>query len=206
MFDEFLAARGEQPFSRQDYLDYVDGKPRVDGVRDFLASRGIVLPEGGPDASPEEDSIAGLGNRKNEFFVTSLRADGVDAFPGSVALLDVLPDLAIAPAVVSSSKNAQSVLQAAGLLHRFEVIVDGEVAEREDLRGKPEPDTYLAAAHKLGVEAARAVVVEDALSGVASGAAGSFGLTIGVDRGAGHRALLDHGADVVVDDLAELIP
>ncbi|HLR96277.1 MAG TPA: beta-phosphoglucomutase family hydrolase [Jiangellaceae bacterium] len=206
MFDEFLAARGEEPFTRQDYLDHVDGKPRMDGVRDFLASRNITLPEGDPDAAPDEDSIAGLGNRKNEYFVALLRSDGVDAFPGSVALLDVLPHLGVTAAVVSSSRNARTVLEAAGLLDRFDVIVDGDVAAREDLAGKPEPDTYLAAAGELGVDPGQAVVVEDALSGVASGAAGGFGVTIGVDRGAGHRALLDNGADVVVDDLAELIP
>lgn len=203
MFDEFL---GDRPhFTQADYLAYVDGKPRYDGVRSFLDSRGIVMPEGSPLDPPGDDTVCALGNRKNQLFTEVLERDGIDPYPGSVALLDELSLRDVAVAVVSSSRNAPDVLRAAGLTSRFEVVVDGAVAASEHLPGKPNPDTYLFAASRLGVAAPDCVVVEDALSGVAAGRAGSFGLVLGVDRGAGVAALLANGADAVVADLGELV-
>lgn len=206
MFNSYLESRaGQQPYTEKDYYDYVDGKPRYDGVRSFLASRQIELPEGTPEDSPEAETVCGLGNRKNVEFSRVLETDGVQAYPGSVRLIDWLETVKITMAVVSSSRNARAVLQAAGLLDRFPVIVDGNVAADRGLAGKPAPDTFAAAAADLGVEVGRAVVVEDALSGVAAGRAGSFGLVVGVDRGAGVERLLKSGADVVVADLGELV-
>ncbi|WP_228265950.1 HAD family hydrolase [Microlunatus elymi] len=206
MFSDFLARRGDtRPYTEQDYYDYVDGKPRYDGVRSFLASRGIELPEGSPDDQPEAETVCGLGNRKNREFSGVLETDGVRAFAGSVRLLDQLTDQKVAVAVVSSSRNARPVLRAAGLLDRFEVIVDGNVATERELPGKPAPDTFVAAAEELGVPVDRAVVMEDALSGVAAGRAGGFGLVVGVDRGAGADKLIESGADIVVADLGELV-
>ncbi len=207
MFNDFLDAKGVLPrYTADDYFAHVDGKPRFDGVRTFLASRDLTLPEGSPDDGPDEQTVGGLGNRKNATFSAILADEGVAPYPASVALLDHLEVRGTAVAVVSSSRNAPAVLRAAGLAHRFEVVVDGEVAARDGLAGKPSPETYLRAAEILGVPAERAVVFEDALSGVASGRAGRFGLVVGVDRGAGARALLDGGADVVVTELDELIP
>lgn len=207
MFNEYLRARGvSEPYTADDYFAHVDGKPRFDGVRTFLSSRDISLPEGDPDASADEESVCGLGNRKNATFSTILQQEGVAPYPASVRLLDHLEARGTAVAVVSSSRNAPKVLAAAGLADRFAVVIDGEVAASEGLDGKPSPATYLRAAQVLGVTAARSVVFEDALSGVASGRAGDFGLVVGVDRGAGARALLDEGADVVVSELDELIP
>lgn len=194
------------PYTDADYFTYVDGRPRYDGVRAFLDSRNISLPEGDPSADPDEQSVCGLGNRKNEAFNAVLARDGVAPYPGSVALLDALADTDIQMAVVSSSANAQPVLKAAGLFDRFEHIVDGVRAKAENLPGKPNPDTYLRGAALCGVAAAEAVVVEDATSGVAAGRAGDFGLVLGVDRGTGAQALLDAGADEVVTDLAEVVP
>lgn len=206
MFTAFLASRGqEQPYTDDDYFQFVDGKPRYDGVRDFIASRGIVLPEGTPEDDPAEETVCGLGNRKNDAFNAIIERDGVTAYPGSVALLDRLRDLGVRLAVVSSSKNAPQVLRAAGLTDRFEVIVDGVVAHDRGLPGKPAPDTYEYAADSMGIAHEASVVIEDALSGVAAGAAGSFGLVLGVDRGVGEDALTAAGADVVVADLAELV-
>jgi beta-phosphoglucomutase family hydrolase len=206
MFTSFLDSRGDQqPYTEQDYYDYVDGKPRYDGVRSFLASRGITLPDGSPDDPPEAETVCGLGNRKNAEFSQVLKTDGVQAYPGSVRLLQQLAAHQIPVAVVSSSKNARPVLTAAGLLDSFPVIVDGNVAAERRLSGKPAPDTFVAAADDLGVSVDRAVVVEDALSGVAAGRAGDFGLVIGVDRGAGADRLKESGADVVVADLGELV-
>ena len=206
MFDGYLAGKADQrPYTDQDYYDYVDGKPRYDGVRSFLASRGIELPEGTPDDSPETETVCGLGNRKNLEFSRVLESDGVEAYPGSVRLLDDLADRSVAMAIVSSSRNAKSVLRAAGLLDRFTVIVDGNVAAERSLSGKPAPDTFVAAAGDLGVPVERAVVMEDALSGVAAGRAGGFGLVVGVDRGAGADRLIESGADIVVADLGELV-
>lgn len=203
MFNAFLGDR--PPFTQDDYLAYVDGKPRYDGVRSFLASRGIVLPEGQPTDPPGEGSVCALGNRKNQLFTEVLQRDGIAPYPGSIALLDELDARGVQKAVVSSSRNAPDVLRAAGLASRFTVVVDGAVAAAEHLAGKPRPDTYLFAASRLGVEAGDSVVVEDALSGVAAGRAGSFGMVLGVDRGAGAEALLAAGATAVVADLAELV-
>jgi beta-phosphoglucomutase family hydrolase len=207
MFDEFLAGRTEPqlPFTEDDYLAHVDGRPRFEGVRTFLRSRGIDLPEGDPDDPPEALTVHGLGNRKNSVFQAVLTSQGVEPYEGSVRLLDHLERLGIAMAVVSSSRNANDVLVAAGLRDRFVVVMDGELAGARGLAGKPAPDTFLAAAADLGHRPAATVVVEDALSGVAAGRAGGFGLVVGVDRGAGHDALVDTGADVVVGDLAETL-
>jgi len=206
MFDAFLATQpGEAPFSGSDYLLYVDGRPRFDGVRTFVQSRGIALPEGTHDDEPGFASIGALGNMKNAMFQTILRRDGIEPYPGSARALDALAARGKRVAVVSSSRNAPEVLEAAGLAPRFDIVVDGSVAARLGLRGKPEPDTFLEAAKELGVPAGRAVVAEDAISGVAAGRAGRFGLVLGVDRGAGHDALAAAGADIVVDDLAELL-
>ena len=208
MFDTFLAARAEgepwDPFSADDYLAYVDGKRRVDGVRSFIASRGIVLPEGMTDDEPGHGTVNALGNAKNEAFQEVLRRDGIDPYPGSVRFLDALDRLGKAVGVVSSSRNATEVLAAAGMADRFGVVVDGNVAAARDLPGKPAPDTFLAAAAELGASPQRTAVVEDAISGVTAGHAGGFALVVGVDRGAGHDALVESGADIVVDDLSEL--
>lgn len=207
LFTDYLAQAGAAPYEDSDYFTYIDGKPRYEGVRSMLASRGITLPEGTPDDPPEAETVCGLGNRKNGVFMDVLTSDGVAPYPGSVAFLDALAARGdVQVAVVSSSKNARSVLTAAGLIDRFEVIVDGEVAAARGIAGKPNPDTYLDAAAQLGVPASRAVVVEDATSGVAAGRAGDFGLVLGVDRGAGAEDLLAHGADTVVNDLDELVP
>lgn len=206
MFTDYFTERGvTPPYSDADYFAYVDGKPRYDGVRSALASRGIVLPEGDPSDAPGTETVCGLGNTKNALFDTVLKEQGVDAFPGTARLLDALAERDVAVAVVSSSRNARAVLEAAGLADRFPVIVDGVVAKDEGLQGKPAPDTFVHAARALGVPVERTVVVEDAVSGVAAGRAGSFALVVGVDRGAGEQTLLDAGADVVVRDLAELV-
>lgn len=206
MFTEYFEAHGVSPeYSDADYFTYVDGKPRYDGVRACLASRGVVLPEGSPSDPPGAQTVCGLGNTKNALFDAVLREEGVVAYPGSVALLDHLTERGVAVAVVSSSRNATAVLTAAGLIDRFTVIVDGVVAADRGLPGKPEADTFRFAAQSLGVPVERAVVVEDAVSGVAAGRAGSFGLVVGVDRGAGAAELLAAGADVVVEDLGELV-
>ena len=193
-------------FTQADYLSHVDGKPRYDGVRDFLASRGINLAEGSPDDAPGNDTVCAMGNKKNKLFNIVLERDGIAAYPGSQATLDLLAVSNIPSAIVSSSKNAVSVLAAAGLSGRFDVIVDGIVAADEGLAGKPAPDGYLLGAKRLGVDPARTVVVEDATSGVAAGCAGDFAVVIGVDRGAGADALLEHGATFVVRDLDRLLP
>lgn len=207
MFNEFLSEQGiDRPYTDEDYFTYVDGKPRYDGVRSFLESRELSLPEGDPSDPPEAETICGLGNRKNKVFSAVLGAEGVTPYPGSVALVDYLIAQGKAVAVVSSSANARDVLAAAGLSDRFGLVVDGVLARREALPGKPAPDTYRYAAHSLGVPAYRAVVFEDAVSGVAAGHAGDFGLVIGVDRGVGAEELITHGADLVVTDLADLLP
>lgn len=212
MFDGFLSRRavatGEAfvPFGADDYLAYVDGKPRFDGVRSFVASRGISLPEGSLDDAPGDGTICALGNSKNAAFQHVLRTDGIAAYPGSLRFLDEAVAAGKAVAVVSSSRNAPEVLAAAALAARFTVVIDGAVAAAEGLAGKPAPDTFVAAAGHLGAAVDRSVVIEDALSGVAAGRAGAFGAVVGVDRGAGHDPLLAAGADVVVDDLAELLP
>lgn len=206
MFNEFLTTRGLPAYSDDDYFTYVDGKPRYDGVRDFLASRGLVLPEGDPSDAAEVESVCGLGNRKNLTFTEVLRTEGVSPYPGSLRLLDYLATTPVKLAVVSSSANADAVLRAAGLRDRFEVLVDGQRAIADHLPGKPAPDTYLHAAKLLGVPAAAAAVFEDAISGVEAGHRGAFAHVVGVDRGVGADELVAAGADVVVADLDELLP
>lgn len=206
VFNDFLHAEGKPAdYSDADYYRDVDGRPRYDGVRAVLASRGITLPEGTPDDPPDARTVCGLGNRKNQAFNDVLVRDGIAPYPGSRALVDHLVGLGIPMAIVSSSRNAASVLARAAIDDRFRVIVDGLVARDHDLPGKPAPDTFLYAATQLGVAPARAVVFEDAVSGVAAGRAGAFGRVIGVDRGVGTDALRAAGADRVVTDLAELI-
>jgi beta-phosphoglucomutase family hydrolase len=208
MFDAFLAARGgdQPPFDPvRDYDEHVDGKPRYDGVRSFLASRGIDLPEGDPDDPPDAQTVCGLGNRKNELVQRLIRERGVEAYPGSVRFVHAARDAGLRTAVVSSSANTHDVLEAAGILDLFETIVDGHAVADRHLHGKPAPDTFLAAAGDLGVAAEAAAVFEDALAGVEAGRAGCFGHVVGVDRAGQADALRAHGADVVVKDLAELL-
>ena len=212
MFDAFLRARSARtgepfvPFDRvKDYDEFVDGKPRYDGVRSFLASRGIALPEGDPSDPPSAETVTGLGNRKNELVLALIRRNGVEAYDGSVRYVQAVRDAGLHRAVVSSSANCREVLVAAGLEDLFEVRIDALVAEREHLKGKPAPDTFLAAARALGVQPPQAAVFEDALAGVAAGRAGRFGFVVGVDRSGQAEALREHGADLVVSDLAELL-
>ena len=206
MFSEYFRAHGVVPvYTDDDYFAYIDGKPRYDGVRACLESRGIVLPFGDPSDAPGDATVCALGNRKNDVFNAVLRDEGVVAYAGSIALMNRLEAIGVPMAVVSSSRNAADVLAAAGIAHRFEVVVSGLVAAEKGLPGKPAPDTYQYAANLLGVPEQEAVVVEDAISGVQAGAAGDFALVIGVDRGAGAEDLLAHGADVVVSDLGELV-
>jgi beta-phosphoglucomutase family hydrolase len=212
MFDSFLqswAAQQGQPFvpfdQHDDYDRYVDGKPRLDGVRDFLASRDIHLPEGTRDDPATAETINGLGRRKNDLVLRRIDQDGVAAYPGSVAYVRAASDAGLLRAVVSSSANCRDVLAAAHILDLFEDVVDGVVAEREHLRGKPAPDTYLAGARLLGVDPSAAAVFEDALAGVESGRAGHFGCVVGVDRVGQAAALKRHGADLVVNDLGDLL-
>jgi beta-phosphoglucomutase family hydrolase len=211
MFDRYLRERAERtgepfiPFDAADYERYVDGRRRADGVRTFLASRGIELPEGGSDDPPDAETVNGLGNRKNEILLEVLRRDGVEAYPGSVRYVRAVRDAGLPRAVVSASANAHDVLIAAGIDDLFDARIDGLVAARDELRGKPAPDTFLAGARALGVQAAEAAVFEDAQAGVEAGRAGAFGYVIGVDRVGQADALRAHGADVVVNDLAELL-
>jgi beta-phosphoglucomutase family hydrolase len=212
MFDAYLrkkAARGGEKFVpfdiEADYGEYVDGKPRSDGVRSFLASRAIELPEGDADDPPSAETISGLGNRKNEIVLRKIREDGVEAYEGSVRYLEAARKAGLHRAVVSSSTNCRDVLAAAGIEEFFEARIDGVVAEREHLKGKPAPDTFLAAARALDVPPERAAVFEDALAGVAAGRAGHFGCVVGVDRVGHSEGLREHGAMVVVRDLAELL-
>jgi beta-phosphoglucomutase family hydrolase len=212
MFDAYLRERSERtgeqfsPFdAKSDYGRYVDGKPRYDGVRSFLAARGIELPEGEPDDPPDAETVTGLGNRKNDLVLKLMREEGVQSYPGSVGYLKAVRDAGLRRAVVSASKNCLEVLRAAGIEDLFEVRIDGIVAEREHLRGKPAPDTFLAAARALGVEAGEAAVFEDALAGVEAGRAGDFAWVVGVDRVGHAEELREHGASVVVSDLAELL-
>ena len=192
-------------FTNADYLAYVDGRPRYDGVRTFLAARGVSLPEGDPSDPPGDATICALGNRKDEMFNAVLARDGIAPYPGSIAVMDRLDELGIPTAIVSSSKNARTVLRAAGIDDRFRAVVDGNTLVEEHLAGKPDPAMFLHAAQCLDVAPANAVVVEDAISGVAAGHAGHFGLVLGVDRGGNRQALGDAGAALVVDDLAETL-
>jgi len=208
MFDDYLR-QGDgddfKPFTQDDYDEYVDGKPRYDGVKSFLSSRGIELPQGSSSDAPATETIDGLGNRKNELVLKIIHDEGVKPYPGSVRYVNAVREAGLHTACVSSSVNAGEVLEAAGIRDRFEKLVDGHVVEDQGLRGKPAPDTYLKAAEELGVSPAEAAVFEDALSGVQAGRAGSFGFVVGVDRVGQAEALEQHGADVVVKDLAELL-
>jgi beta-phosphoglucomutase family hydrolase/Cof subfamily protein (haloacid dehalogenase superfamily) len=207
-FDAFLRERegpGFTPFSETDYDEHVDGRPRADGVRDFLTSRGIRLPEGRPDDAPTAETVNGVGNRKNELFNSLIEERGITPYPGSVTYLRAVKDAGLAIAVVTSSRNAVAVLRAAGLTDFVRARIDGTVIAERHLRGKPAPDSFLAGAAALGVRPADAAVFEDALAGVAAGRAGGFGCVVGVDRARQAGALHAHGADVVVGDLAELL-
>ncbi|MFD5424786.1 HAD family hydrolase [Streptomyces sp. NPDC127084] len=212
MFDAYLRTRAEregvplEPFDAvRDYDQYVDGLPREDGVRTFLASRGIELPEGTPDDGPGEETVNGLGTRKNEMVLRRIREQGVEAYGGSVAYVRAVRDAGLHRAVVSSSANCRDVLIAAGIEDLFEERIDGITVRERHLRGKPAPDTYLTAARALGVEPAAAAVFEDALAGVEAGRAGGFGFVVGVDRTGQAEELRRHGAHIVVDDLSELL-
>ena len=212
MFDEYLQKRAAQrgdafrPFDiATDYRLHVDGKPRYDGVRDFLTSRGIQLPEGRPDDPPEAETVDGLGNRKNELVNKIIEDKGVEPYEGSVELIHQLRRRGFKIAVVTSSQNCTAVLQAVKLDHFFDAQVDGNVIHAEHLAGKPAPDSYLMAAKLLGVGPARAIVIEDALSGVEAGRNGNFGLVIGVARKGNADELRQHGAHLVVNDLGELV-
>ncbi|WP_055590519.1 HAD family hydrolase [Peterkaempfera griseoplana] len=209
MFDDFLRRRdgaGFRPFDPvADYDEYVDGRPRADGVRTFLASRGIELPEGSEDDPPERDTVHGLGTRKNILVLEKIRQEGVEAYPGSVRFVEAVRAAGLRTAVVSSSANCRDVLASAGIEDLFEVRIDGVVAEERKLPGKPHPDTFLEAGRELGVEPAAAAVFEDALAGMDAGRAGAFGYVVGVDRVGQAEELRRHGADTVVKDLAELL-
>jgi beta-phosphoglucomutase family hydrolase len=212
MFDTYLRARSQkidEPFvpfdSHHDYDRYVDGMPRYDGVRTFLASREIVLPEGDPSDPPGAETVSGLGNLKNELVLKMIREQGVEAYEGSVDYVHAVRDVGLARAVVSASANCKDVLAAAGIADLFDEIVDGIVAGEQNLKGKPAPDTFVYAARAFGLEPADAAVFEDALAGVAAGRAGRFSFVVGVDRVGQRDALAEHGADLVVDDLGELL-
>jgi beta-phosphoglucomutase family hydrolase len=212
MFDAFLAERSSRtgepfrPFELPaDYAAYVDGKLRQDGVRAFLASRGIVLPEGCPDDPPTALTVHGLGTRKNDRVLELIRTQGVEVYPSSVRFVEAVRALGLRRAVVSASKNCREVLVAVGIEHLFEVRVDGVMADQLGLRGKPAPDMFLVAASGLGVDPPHCAVFEDAVAGVEAGRAGAFGWVVGVDRVGQADALRRHGADAVVDDLAELL-
>jgi len=211
-FDTFLeawSARHDEPFvpfdSGADYQRYVDGRPRADGVRTFLASRGITLPEGSPDDGPDQLTVNGIGNKKNTLVLQKIKEGAVQVYPGSVEYLKAARAAGLRRVVVSASANAPDVLASTGLDKLVEKVVDGRVARAEKLRGKPEPDTFLAGARLLGVTPADAVVFEDAQAGVAAGRAGGFGYVVGVDRVGQADDLRANGADVVVRDLSELL-
>jgi beta-phosphoglucomutase family hydrolase len=209
MFDEYLRSRdgdGYTPFDvNADYGPYVDGKPRLEGTRSFLASRGIELPEGSPDDTADTETLWGLSTRKNDLVQERIRTDGVEVYPGSRRYLEAVKDAGLTTAVVSSSANAEQILRVTGLETFIDHRVDGVTARERGLPGKPAPDTFLAAAADLGVDRSAAVVFEDALAGVQAGHAGDFGAVVGVDRLDQADALREHGADVVVTDLADLL-
>lgn len=211
MFDEYLCARAEgrsfEPFdSVADYDKYVDGRPRYEGVHSFLESRGIELPQGTPEDRPGAETIDGLGSHKNEILLRLVHVKGVRAFPGSVRYVHAVASHGFRRAVVSSSTNCRDVLAAAGIQDLFEEIIDGHTAERSHIAGKPAPDTYLAGARALAIDPALAAVFEDALAGVEAGRRGNFGFVVGVDRVGQAEELKARGADVVVRDLADLLP
>ncbi len=217
-FDQFLVEEGKRtgttyaPFDKEaDYERYVDGEPRSDGVRNFLAARGIELPEGSSEDAPEARTVEGVGNRKNELVLEVMDRQGVEAFEGAADLVTELRQRRVKVAVVSASENTKAALKAAGLLELFDAIVDGHVVKDRNLAGKPAPDSYLEGASLLGVDHQHAVVIEDALSGVEAGRAGAFGLVIGVDHHDAEDshdyadALSEHGASLVVRSLTELL-
>ncbi|MGW0953251.1 beta-phosphoglucomutase family hydrolase [Streptomyces sp. NPDC002545] len=208
-FDAFLRERegvGFRPFDQvADYDEYVDGRPRADGVRTFLASRGIELPEGSPDDPPDAPTVNGVGNRKNELLLEKIRTEGVEAYEGTLRYIGAVRAKGLRTAIVSSSANTRDVLRSIDAERLFDVRIDGVVARERALPGKPRPDTFLAAARDLGVDAGRAAVFEDALAGMEAGRSGRFGYVVGVDRVGQRDALYTHGADVVVKDLAELL-
>lgn len=213
MFDEYRLERlrlGKPPFRafevEPDYRLHVDGKPRTDGVRSFLESRGILLPPGAPDSPPDSETLVGLGKRKDLLVQETFATEGVEVYPGTVEFVKAIRARGLRTAVVSSSRNAAAVLRAASIADEFDVRVDGEVAARLRLPGKPAPDTFLHAAAELGASPARCVVVEDAIAGVQSGRAGGFGLVVGIDREGNGETLKAHGADLVVSDLGEFLP
>ena len=213
MFDEFLqkwATRNPEPFrpfdTANDYKLYVDGKPRYEGVRDFLKSRSIVLPHGRPEDPATAETVCGLGNRKNELVNELLASTGVEAYAGTVAFLKFLRGIGVKTAVVTSSQNCQAVLHAAKVEDLFDARIDGDVLAEEGLPGKPSPDSFWKAAEKLGVTPEHAAVIEDAISGVQAGAEGGFGLVVGVARKGNAEELKANGADLAVNDLAELLP
>jgi beta-phosphoglucomutase family hydrolase len=207
-FDDFLHQRdgdAYRPFDEvADYDEYVDGRPRADGVRTFLASRDIRLPDGAPDDPPDRETVHGLGNRKNELLLELIRTRGVEAYDGTIRYVEAVRAAGLRTAVVSSSANCRDILRSIDAEHLFEVRIDGVVAAERHLPGKPHPDTFLAAAHDLGVEPKAAAVFEDALAGMDAGRSGHFGYVVGLDRVGQADALRAHGADVVVRDLAEL--
>ncbi|MFJ5775443.1 HAD family hydrolase [Streptomyces sp. NPDC093094] len=208
MFDAYLREREGPDFRPFDavaeYDEHVDGRPRADGVRTFLAARGIELPEGGPDDPPDAVTVHGLGNRKNVLLLEKIRTGGVEAYDGTLRYIEAARADGMRTAIVSSSANCQDVLRAVGAEHLFDVRVDGVVAAERGLPGKPRPDTFLAAAHDLGLEAKQAAVFEDAQAGMDAGRSGGFGYVVGIDRVGQTDALYEHGADIVVQDLAEL--
>lgn len=206
MFEQLFAEwEVSPPYTDQDYFEHLDGKKRYDGVASLLRSRDVEVPWGDPSDDSAASTVCGIGNRKNDVFSRVLREEGIAPYPGSVALLDVLTVAGTPIAVVSSSKNAEEVLSVAGIRDRFEVVMDGVIAERDHLASKPAPDVFAEAARLLGVDPARSAAVEDALSGVQSAAAAGYGLVVGVDRGAGADNLREAGAHVVVADLAEFV-
>ena len=209
LFNTYFEERGQRtgerfaPFTDADYLRYVDGKPRYNGVRDVLAARGITLPWGDPDDPPGAETVCGLGNRKNVHFVAAIEERGAQVFESTVELIHELTAAGVRVAIISASKNATMILDSAGVRDLFETQVDGVVAAEMGLAGKPDPAVFLEAARRLGVGPDRAAVVEDAISGVQAGRAGRFALVIGIDRGGNAEGLAANGADVVVSDLVE---
>jgi len=211
-FDTFLeawSARHDEPFvpfdSGADYQRYVDGRPRADGVRTFLASRGITLPEGSPDDGPDQPTVNGIGNKKNLLVLQKIKEGAVQVYQGSVEYLKAARDAGLRRVVVSASANCKDVLEAAGIADLIEERVDGVTAREQNLPGKPAPDTFLYGAKLLGLPPAACAVFEDAQAGVAAGRAGNFGIVVGVDRVGQRDALVEHGADIVVTDLSELL-
>jgi beta-phosphoglucomutase family hydrolase len=206
-FDQLLAARGLAPFTDQDYADFVDGKPRADGVRDFLASRGITLPEGAAGDPPDRETVQGVGNQKNRLLLERIRTDGVTVYAGSRRYLEAARDAGLRRAVVSSSANTADVLRVTGLAELVEDRIDGNTLLERHLAGKPAPDSFLAGAELFATKPSHAAVFEDATAGVQAGRAGGFGMVVGVNRldDAHGTALTAHGADIVIRDLGELL-